>query len=142
MGTRCHQLGLYVIFDSPLQMLADAPSHYLEEPLAMEFLSAVPSVWDETVPLFGKVGDFAVTARKSGNDWFIGGITDWTSRDFELDLSFLDGGAYELIEFVDGKNVDRYAEDFAKHVIHFERTPNHSIHLASGGGYAAILRKL
>ena len=142
MGTRCHQLGLYVIFDSPLQMLADAPSHYLEEPLAMEFLSAVPSVWDETVPLFGKVGDFAVTARKSGNDWFIGGITDWTSRDFEIDMSFLDGGAYELIEFVDGKNVDRYAEDFAKRIIHVDRSTKHSIHLASGGGYAAILRKL
>lgn len=142
MGTRSHQLALYVLYDSPLQMLCDAPSHYYEEPLAMEFLSVVPSVWDETLPLEGKVGDYAVMARQSGDDWFIGAITDWEERTFILDLGFLGEGRYELTEFADGLNAAQYAEDFTKRVTVVTRESKYQIDLAKGGGYAAVLRKL
>ncbi len=140
-GTRCHQLALYVIFDSPLQMLCDAPANYYREPLAMEFLSVVPSVWDETIPLFGKVGDYIGVARQDGNDWYIGAITDSISRDFNIDLSFLPDGNYQLTEFVDGINADQFAEDFRKETSNVKPQDEISIHLAPGGGYAAILRK-
>ncbi|MFO7616163.1 MAG: glycoside hydrolase family 97 protein, partial [Bacteroidales bacterium] len=112
-GTRCHQLGLYVILESPLQMLADAPSAYYREPETMDFLSVVPSVWDETVPLAGKVGDYVAVARQSGDRWFIGAITDWSARDLEISLDFLPEGTYELTGWQDGINADQFAEDFS-----------------------------
>ena len=139
-GTRAHQLALYLVLESPLQMLADAPSYYYKEPISMEFLSAVPSVWDETIPLFGKVGDYAGVARRSGGDWYIGAITDWEARDFEIDLSFLPVGAFEITEYKDGINAERHAEDLAKDVIQVRAEDKLKIHLAPGGGYAAIIR--
>ncbi len=77
-GTRCNQLAMYVIYESPLQMLCDMPTHYYREPEAMEFLKAVPSVWANTVPLHAKVGDYVAIARQAANgDWFVGAMTDW-----------------------------------------------------------------
>ena len=140
-GTRAHQLALYVVFESPLQMLADVPSYYYKEPVSMEFLSAVPSVWDETVPLFGKIGDYVGVARRSGEGWYLGVITDWDSRDFEIDLSFLPSGEFTISEYKDGINADRHAEDLGKDVLNVTSGDKIKIHLASGGGYAAIIKK-
>ncbi len=139
-GTRAHQLALYVVFESPLQMLADAPSYYYKEPLSMEFLAAVPSVWDESVPLFGKVGDYVGIARQNGDEWYIGAITDWDARDLEIDLSFLPQGQFELTQYKDGINADRHAEDLTREVINISAEDKVMIHLAPGGGWAAILR--
>ena len=139
-GTRAHQLALYVVFESPLQMLADAPSAYYGEPLSMEFLADVPTVWDETIALFGSVADYAGIARRSGNDWYIGAITDWDAREFEVKLDFLPAGEYELVEYADGINADRHAEDLQKQVSNVESSDNIVIRMAPGGGYAAILR--
>jgi alpha-glucosidase len=86
-GTRCHQLALYVVFESPLQMLADTPTNYEREPGMMEFLRAVPTVWDETRALDGRISDYVLVARRSGRDWFIGAITDWTARELDVSLS-------------------------------------------------------
>jgi len=139
-GTRCHQLALYVLYESPIQMLCDAPSQYYREPLAMEFLSEVPTVWDETIPLFGKVGDYLGVARKSGDSWFIGVITDWDEREFEIDLSFLEEGNFLLTEFVDGINADQYGEDFEKREREVRPADRIKIKLAPGGGWAGIIR--
>lgn len=139
-GTRCHQLALYVIFESPLQMLCDAPSQYYREPLAMEFLSEVPSVWDETVPLFGKTGDYVGVARKSGDSWYVGVITDWDSREFEIELDFIETGDYKLTEFMDGVNADRYGEDFVKKTKRVKANDKIKIKLASGGGWVGVIR--
>ena len=139
-GTRCHQLGLYVVFESPLQMLADAASAYLREKEIMEFLSAVPSVWADTKPLAGKVGDYVAVARQKGHEWFIGAITDWTPRVMEFKLDFLPPGTYKLIEFVDGINADRYAEDWARKESTVKAGDTIKIKMAPGGGYAAILK--
>lgn len=139
-GTRCHQLGLYVVFESPLQMLADAASAYLREKECMEFLAAVPSVWDDTKPLAGKVGDFVAVARQSGTDWYIGAITDWTKRNLDIKLDFLPAGSYTLIEFVDGINADQYAEDYARKERIVKAGDTIQIKMAPGGGYAAMLK--
>ncbi len=139
-GTRAHQLALYVVFESPLQMLADAPSNYYREPVSMEFLSVVPSVWDETIPLFGKVGDYVGVARRSGDEWYIGAITDWSQRDFDIDLSFLPQGDFELIEFKDGPNAANHAEDLAKETARVTSGDKIKIHMAPGGGYAAVVK--
>ena len=95
-GTRCHQLGMYVVFESPLQMLSDNPSNYYREPECMEFLSAVPSVWDDTKVLDAKVSDYIAIARRSGETWYVGAMTDWDSRTLELNLDFLGEGNYKM----------------------------------------------
>jgi hypothetical protein len=83
MGTRCHQLAMYVVFESPLQMLADSPANYMREPEAMEFLKAVPTEWDETKALDGRIADYVLVARRNGNDWYVGAMSDWTGRDLD-----------------------------------------------------------
>jgi alpha-glucosidase len=137
MGTRCHQLAMYVVFESPLQMLADNPSNYLREPEAMEFLGPVPSVWDETKVLDGKIAEYVVVARRNGRDWYIGAMTNWTPRDLELDLSFLPAGALRMETYQDGVNADRMAADYKLVKSEVKKNAKLKIHLAPGGGWAA-----
>ena len=141
-GTRCHQLAMYVVYESSLNMLADSPSNYLREPEAMEFLSAVPTVWDETIPLDAKVGEYAVVARRSlKGEWFVGGMTDWKERDIEIDLSFLETGNYEARILQDGVNANQVASDFRKVIQTVKKGDKLKIKLASGGGFAIRLVK-
>jgi alpha-glucosidase len=140
LGTRCHQLAMYVVFTSPLQMLADAPSNYYREPECMEFLKQVPAVWAETRALNAKTGDYVAIARKAENgDWYIGAMTDWTARDLTLDLSFLGKGEFSMDIWQDGVNANRNANDFAKKTAQIPPDAKFKIHLAPGGGWAAII---
>lgn len=141
LGTRCHQLGMYVIYESPLQMLADNPSNYYREPECMKFLSVVPTVWDETIILDAKVGDYVLTARKSDDVWYIGGMTNWEPRNFQINLDFLDDGDYNLQVWKDGINADRYASDYKYESYSVDKTSEIEIKMASGGGWAAIVTK-
>lgn len=140
-GTRCHQLAMYVVFESPLQMLCDSPSNYLREIECMEFLARVPTTWDETRVLAAKISDYIAIARRHGNDWYIGAMTDWTARDLMLDLSFLGDKKYTIELFQDGINADRNAMDFKKQVMTVQRGEQLKIHLAPGGGWAAWLHQ-
>ena len=80
-GTRAHQIALYVIYESPLQMLSDTPSNYMKEQESTDFIVSIPVVWDDMKVLDAKVGDYLLLARRSGNEWFVGALTDWTSRE-------------------------------------------------------------
>jgi alpha-glucosidase len=140
-GTRCHQLAMYVVYESPLQMLCDSPSSYERESDVLSFLSAVPTVWDETRALDAKVGDYLAVARKSGRDWYVGAMTDWTPRALEIKLDFLDDGTYEAEIYADGANADRYAADYRKEVRQVGRGDVLKIDLAPGGGWAARITK-
>jgi alpha-glucosidase len=139
LGTRCHQLAMYVVYESPLQMLADSPSNYLREPEAMEFLGPVPSVWDETKVLDAKIADYVVVARRNGPDWYIGAMTDWTPRDLEIDLSFLPAGTFKMEAYQDGVNADRMAGDYKLTKTQVNSKGRLKIHLAAGGGWAASI---
>ena len=141
MGTRCHQLAMYVVFESPLQMLADSPSNYMREPEAMEFLGPVPSVWDETRVLDAKIAEYVVVARRSGQDWYIGAMTNWTPRDLELDLSFLPSGALHIESYQDGVNAGRMAGDYKLLKGPLDKNARLKIHLAEGGGWAARIHQ-
>ena len=113
LGTRAHQMALYVIYEAPLQMLADAPSNYYENRESAEFISKIPTIWEKTTILKAKIADYLVLARKSGNNWYLAGITDEDARSFSVDLSFLDkGSTYELEWVEDGVNSDRIARDY------------------------------
>lgn len=136
-GTRAHQVALYVLYESPLTMLSDSPSNYMKEQETTDFIVNIPVVWDDIIGLDGKVGDYLLLARRSGKDWFVGAITDWTARDMDLDLSFLPAGNYKMDIFQDGLNADRYAGDY-KHVkTDVKSGDKMKIHLAPGGGWAA-----
>jgi alpha-glucosidase len=139
-GTRCQQLAMYVVFESPLQMLADNPSHYDEEPECMEFLGPVPTVWDETRLLEAKVGEYIVLARRNGSTWYLGAMTNWTARDIEIDLSFLGNKEYELKIWKDGVNADKYAEDYKIEALKVKPGDKIQLHLAPGGGAVGVMK--
>ncbi len=140
LGTRCHQLAMYVVFESPLQMLADSPSNYMREQDAMDFLTPVPSVWDETRALDGKISEYVAVARRSGTDWYVGAMSDWTARELELDFSFLPDGNFTMDAYQDGVNADRQAGDYTRVKLQVNKSTKLKIKLAPGGGWAAHLR--
>jgi alpha-glucosidase len=136
-GTRAHQVALYVIYESPLQMLSDSPSNYMKEQETTDFIVSIPVIWDDIIGIDGKVGDYLLLARRSGKEWFVGAITDWTSRDMDLDLSFLPAGKYSMDIFQDGMNADRYAADYKHLKTDVKSGDKIKIHLAPGGGWSA-----
>ncbi|MGE5199456.1 MAG: glycoside hydrolase family 97 protein, partial [Rhodospirillaceae bacterium] len=113
-GTRCQQLAMYVVFESPLQMLADSPSNYRREPESLAFLAAVPAVWDETRALSASVGEHILVARRHGREWYVGALTNWDARDLEVDLSFLGTGPFRAEIFRDGPNAHRAGVDYVR----------------------------
>ncbi|PYV52361.1 MAG: alpha-glucosidase [Acidobacteria bacterium] len=137
LGTRCHQLAMYVVYEAPLQMLSDSPSNYLREPEILDFLGAVPTTWDETKALVGNIGEYVVVARRNGSDWYVGAMTDWTPRELELDFSFLPDGNFTADTYQDGANADRNASDYRKTNIPVNKSTKLKIHLSAGGGWAA-----
>jgi len=141
IGTRCHQVAMYVVYESPLQMLCESPSAYYNEKETTEFISKIPTTWDETIAIDGKVGEYIIVARRNGDNWYIGGMTNSESRNLTIDLSFLEKAEYKLILMKDGKNVDKFAQDFNINNLPVNNSSNLKIKLAAGGGFAAILSK-
>ena len=139
-GTRCRQLALYMVLDSPFNMLCDTPSNYEREKECTDFISAVPTVWDETIVLDGKMGEYIITARRQGNTWYIGGITNWDARDLEVDLSFLGDKTYSGKLFKDGVNAHRIGRDYQSEAIQAKKGDKMKVHLAPGGGFALTLK--
>ncbi|MEO7767092.1 MAG: glycoside hydrolase family 97 C-terminal domain-containing protein [Ferruginibacter sp.] len=118
-------------------MLSDNPTTYMKEQECTDFIVKVPVTFDETIALDGKVGEYVALAKKKGDDWFVGAMTNWTARNIELDFSFLAPGNYEAVIFKDGINADRDASDYKKEIIKITANQKITIHLAPGGGWAA-----
>ena len=137
-GTRCRQLAEYVIFESPFNMLCDSPSNYLNEDECTHFIASVPTTWDETVVLDGKVGEYLVIARRKGFHWYVGAITNWEERDLKLDLSVLPNfSAKSGLIFRDGINANRVAKDYVSEQIQVKGNTV-KVHLAKGGGAVMV----
>ena len=137
-GTRCRQLAEYVIFESPFNMLCDSPSNYMREDECTQFIASVPTVWDETVVLDGKVGEYLVIARRKDFRWYLGAITNWDERDIEIDLSVLPNfGAKSGHIFRDGINANRAARDYVSETVQVMGNKI-KLHLAKGGGAVVV----
>ncbi len=136
-GTRVHQMAMYIIYESPLQMLSDSPSNYRREKECLNFIAGVPVIWDDIRVLHAMVGDYVVLARKNGNTWYVGGMTDWTPRELEIDFSFLDPGNYIMEVFQDGINADRNASDYKHLTVEINPDTRYKISMATGGGWVA-----
>ena len=141
-GTRCHQLAMYVVFEEPLKMLSDNPTSYMKEQECTDFITSFPTTFDESVAIDGKVGEYVAIARRRADTWYVGAMTNWSDRDLMLDFSFLPKGTYQAEVFRDGVNADRDGTDYKKEMVKVDDGDKVKIHLAPGGGWAAILRKL
>lgn len=141
-GTRCHQMAMYTVFEAPLQMLADNPTIYRREQECTDYIADVPTIFDETKALDGKVGEYVSIARRKGTTWYMGAMTNWDARALTIDLSFLGQGTYRAIIFEDGINADKNATDYKKAVKAVSSTDKLTVQLAPGGGWAARFEKV
>lgn len=142
-GTRCRQLALYVVFESPLNMLCDSPDNYDREPECRDFIAAIPTVWDRTVALGGSVGEWVAMARARGGKWYVGGITSWSGCEQTIDLSFLGAGEWRVELFTDTPNSETIARSYAHHVFTLgENGRSLTVRMASGGGFAAVIERV
>lgn len=139
LGTRAHQAALYVVYESPLQMLADSPSNYYKAPEFASFISRIPTIWEDTKAITAKIGEQLVIARKNGKNWYLAGLTDWNARNIEVKLDFLEASKYKMEIFKDGVNADVYASDFKTEEVMVSKNDLINITMAKGGGWAAIL---
>ena len=141
MGTRCHHMALYVVFESYLMLVSDYPQAYHDQP-GFEFIQQVPTSWDETKVVAAQVGDYIATARRKGQDWYIGVMNDWTPRTIQLKLDFLPAGNYEAVLYKDAPDTDQNPNHLLKTVQQLSRAEVLDVQLASGGGQVLVLRKL
>ena len=141
LGTRAHQVAMYVVYEAPLQMLCESPSLYMKEQESLDFIRQIPTTWDETKVLKAAVGDYVAIARRKGEKWYIGAMTDWSARKLELDLSFLKDGNYSMEIFKDGDKAASNAEDYKKETKEVNNNTKVTVQMSTGGGWAAILSK-
>jgi len=143
IGTRAYQLALYVVFESGVQMLADNPTLYYRSPDCTEFITSVPTTWDETKALAATVGELAVVAKRKGDKWFIGGITNGkeNERSVTLNFDFLEKGkSYTMTYFEDGINAGKQAMDYRKKSVQVKAGDQITIKMVRNGGWAAVLK--
>lgn len=142
MGTRAHQLACYVVFDAPLQMLCDSPSDYLREEETTRWIVSIPTVFDRTFILDGKIGEYVVTLREKDGRYYLGGLTNWNARDIDVDFSFLPEGDWRCRIFRDGANADTVAEDYTVAESAIKPGQKETVHLVPGGGFVMIIEKI
>lgn len=139
-GTRAHQIAMYVVYEAPLQMLADSPDAYRANPESLEFIAAIPTTFDQTEVIAGELGEYVAIARRKGNTWYIGALTSGTPRDLQIPLSFLTPGVtYDAVIMSDGVNASRNGADCRRSTEKVTSVTTLDAILTSGGGWSAIL---
>ena len=138
-GTRVHQMAMYVAFEAPLQMLADAPTQYERNQECTDFIARIPTTFDETVVIDGQLGEYLVIARRKGTTWYVAALTDWTPRQLTLPLTFLGSGEHRAVIFCDGINAAKDATDYRRSEATLSSADTLTLQLSSGGGWAALL---
>lgn len=141
MGTRCHQSAMFIVYESPIQIFSGNPSQGLLEPEFMKLVGSIPTVWDTTIVIDAKLGDYIITARKKGDDWFIGAMCDWSPRELSVELPFLEIGNYQATLLEDGVNADRYASDYKLSKRKVSKSDKIPVKMAPGGGFIMRLQK-
>jgi alpha-glucosidase len=132
---------MFVVYDNPMQIFSGNPSQGLLEPEFMNLLGSIPTTWDETKIMEARVSDYIITARKKNNDWYIGGMTDWTGREFALTPDFIDDGNYSAELCIDGVNADTYPSDYTIKKFAIRKGEPIKIKMAQGGGFVLKLTK-
>jgi alpha-glucosidase len=141
LGTRCHMLAMYVVLQNPLGMVCDYPAAYEGQP-GFEFIKDVPTTWDVTKVLDAKVGEYIVIARKKGNDWLAGAITNHSERSINIPLLFLGDGKYDAEIYSDAADVNTQPDHLQKQKRSVTNKDVLSLRLAAGGGMAIHFTKM
>ncbi|MGF2410933.1 glycoside hydrolase family 97 protein [Ferruginibacter sp.] len=139
-GTRCHQLAMYVLYDAPLQMLADNPTVYYKEQECTDLITSIPTTFNETIALDSKLAEYVCIAKKANGIWYVGGLNNWAERELSIDLSFLPKGNYTIEIFKDGLNAGKDATDYTVEKIQITNEGKLKINMASGGGFVATIK--
>ena len=139
-GTRAHQAAIFVAFESPLMMMCDSPSNYRRNEEYARFLASIPTVWDETIGIDAKAGDYLLMARRNGDTWYVAGLNDWNGRELEVALDFIGEGEYDAHIFMDGVNANRWGEDYKLEKTVVRKGDVLPVCMADGGGWVAILK--
>ena len=140
VGTKAYNMALFVLFESNLQMLMDNPCRYDMWPDCRDFLVSVPVNWDETRVLAAEAGQYIVTAKRKGDEWFIGAITNSTPRELTVSLDFLPAGSHRMVSFADGINADRMAMDYVSAESDVDAGTQLTLKLARNGGFTARIK--
>ncbi|MBL7732697.1 MAG: glycoside hydrolase family 97 protein [Chitinophagaceae bacterium] len=141
IGTRCHQLAMFVVYDSPLQIFSGNISQGIKEPAFMQLLGSLPTTWDETKVLQGKIGEYIITARQKGNNWYIAGLNNSTTREITIPLDFLKSGSYTITVCKDGVNAHNYGSDYSLTTSVINAGSKLTLKMAPGGGFLVRLIK-
>ena len=140
-GTRMHQAAMFVIYESPIQLFSGNPSQGMLEPAFMELVGSLPTVWDETIVLDGKIGEFIITARKKDNQWFVAGMCNWVGRTVDIDFSFLGDGDFTASIAQDGVNANHYPSDYIILKQPINKSSTIRLTLSNGGGFIIVVGK-
>ncbi len=143
MGTRCHQMAMYVLHDSPFTMLADNPTIYEKEQECTDFIASIPTVYDEWKAVDGKLGEYVIIARRKGDTWYVAGQTNWDARKVTVNLSDIIGSSATCTveSMTDGVNADKAATDYIHTTKQINAADPLNIQMASGGGFVLKVRK-
>ncbi len=142
-GTRANAAAMYIVYFEPLKMLSDSPTQYEKNLEFFNFIKGIPTVWDETKPLQGEYGKYLAIARRKGKDWYVGAMTDSSSRKMEIKLDFLDDGAvYEAEIFSDGANADKAPTDAKISKLKVSKSDVLKVSMAPAGGFSAKIRRI
>jgi alpha-glucosidase len=139
MGTRAHHLAMYVVFESPIQMVSDHPNSYKNQP-SFQFIKDVPATWDETRVLDGVPGEHVTIVRRSGDEWYLGSMTNWTPRAFNFSLDFLSGGSYMAEIYMDSTDSGLLPRKNIIKKVWVNNRQQLAVSLVSGGGCAVRFR--
>jgi alpha-glucosidase len=134
-GTRCHQMAMYVVYDAPLQMLADNPTAYMKEQECTGLIASIPTVFNQTVALNSTLAEYVCIAKQAKGIWYVGGLNNWTQREITLDLSFLAKGQYHVEICKDGWNAGKDATDYTIQKMMVNSEDKIKLTMASGGGF-------
>jgi alpha-glucosidase len=135
LGTRAHEMALFVVIESPLQMVSDYPERYQGQK-EFDFIKRVPATWDEVRVVTGRPMENITLARRSGNDWYVGSLTNWDERNVKVPLSFLGEGQYEAEIYSDAPDAATEATHTSLQKQAVDKTTVLDVHMVSGGGNA------
>ena len=135
-------MAMYVVYESPLQMLSDSPSKYDMNQEWLPYLEDVPTVWDETMPLWGNIGENIAVARRSGDTYFVGAMSAGDADDAAISLSFLPEGEWKMVVYKDGVNAGKNAIDYKKEEMTVTNETIIPVWFAPNGGFVAVIEKL
>jgi len=142
MGTRTFQLAMLIVYESALQVVCDCPYNYRSSTAGTGFLKMVPTTWDDTRVIHGQVGDFITIARRSGNEWYVGSMTDREARTLEIPLDFLGTGKYEAEIWADAYEADEYPDRLMKQKEIVTSTDTLTARMAPGGGHVVHIKPI